>query len=411
MSLQGKQILVVTSVYPLSETTDRYGSFIHETVLYLQITGMKISVFASAYKGSKNQVLDGIKVHRFRYFFKPWENLTHGEGAPTKIQNPFYFLISAFYIIFGSWQLFWKCYHEKPDLLHIHWPFPHGLMAFPSHKLLHIPMVFSCHGAELLLAKKMHFVGNILTWLLPQADGITANSSFTSGLIRNLYDGRVAVIPYGLTITVKESKQSLNNEVPRLLFVGRLIERKGLKYLLEAMPMILERHPVRLRVVGDGSAIASMKSLCNDLNISHAVDFLGFVDHDALVDEYANCDIFVLPSIIDAKGDTEGLGIVMIEALAHAKPVVASSVGGIVDVVRSGVTGYLVPERNSKVLAAGILKLLFDPKLAKEMGKLGCQDIQERFGWDHILSLWQKVFIDVFEINPQFNSLMISREK
>lgn len=396
MDIQNKHILVVTSVYP--QTVDANNApFIREAILRLQPTGAKFTVFAPAYEGCKSQVLDGVKVYRFRYSPRRFENLAR-DGAPTKLQRqPLYLISAALYIMLGTVQLFWVCYKEKPDLLHIHWPFPHGLMAFPASKLLGIPMVFSFHGAELMLVKKFGFVADILHWLLPQVKGVTANSSFTLGLIRQLYAGDITVIPYGLTIETKPPKKRLPTEVPKLLFVGRLDERKGLRYLLEALPLVLAKHPVRLRIVGKGILEEEIKAQSKDLHLDEFIDFLGFVSKEELADEYASCYIFVLPAIVDSKGDTEGLGIVMIEALAHEKPVIASAVGGIVDVIVSGTTGLLVPEKDPNALAQAILKLLENPAQAEEMGRKGLQDVQNRFSWTRIVPMWQQVFASALQ--------------
>ncbi len=407
MDLQDKHILVVTSVYPHTPEGN-HGAFVREAILRSQPTGAKFTVFAPAYEGCKSHVLDGINVYRFRYCLKRFENLAR-DGAPTKIQRqPLYLVTAALYILLGTWQLFWVCRKQRPDILHIHWPFPHGLMAWPASKLLGIPIVFSFHGAELLLVHKFGFVAYILRWLLPMVSGVTANSSFTQGLIRKLYAGPVTVIPYGLTIKPKPPKQRSPVEVPRLLFVGRLDERKGLRYLLEALPLVLAEQPVRLRVVGKGLLEAEIKAQCSSLGLNAVVDFLGFVSKEELAEEYADCDIFVLPAIVDSKGDTEGLGIVMIEALAHEKPVVATTVGGIVDVIFSGTTGLLVPEKDPYALAQAILKLLWEPNLAEQMGRKGLQDVQARFSWSRIIPLWQKIFAAALEeaspVSPQNSS-------
>ncbi|GAC1449331.1 MAG: hypothetical protein NVSMB70_18550 [Chamaesiphon sp.] len=222
--------------------------------------------------------------------------------------------------------------------------------------------------------------------------GVTANSSFTQRLIRQLYAGPVTVIPYGLTVEAKPPKGRQPGEVPRLLFVGRLDERKGLRYLLEALPLVLAQQSVRLRVVGRGLLEAEIKLQCHKMGLDSAVDFLGFVSKEELADEYASCDIFVLPAIVDSKGDNEGLGIVAIEALAHEKPVVASAVGGILDVILSGITGVLVPEKDPDALAQAILTLLSDPNLAAQMGRKGLEDVQTRFSWSRIVPQWQQVF-------------------
>jgi len=392
-NLKDKYVLVFTSVYPTT-IDGNHGAFIRETVLRLQGTGAEFAVFAPAYEGSKSYNLDGIKVHRFRYFFKIWENLVR-DGAPTKIQKqPIYLIVAAFYILLGSWQLFWLCSKKKPDILHIHWPFPHGLMALPASKLLGIPMVFSFHGGELLLAKKFGFVANILRWLLPIAKGVTSNSSFTKGLISQLSSTVcTTIIPYGMTIEPKPSKKRQPGEIPRLLFVGRFDERKGLKYLLEALPLVLAKKSVRLRLVGEGILEAQIKSHCAKLGLDEVVDFLGFVTKEELAEEYASCEIFVLPAIIDSKGDTEGLGVVIIEALAHSKPVVATNVGGISDIITSDHNGIMVQEKEPIALAQAILHLLADSTKAAKLGDQGLIDVQEKFSWDRIIPLWNSILI------------------
>lgn len=396
MSIEDKHILVVTSVYPMT-ADGNHGAFVREAILRLQATVAKFTVFAPAYEGSKSHVLDGVKVYRFRYSPKHFENLAR-DGAPTKLQRePLYLLAAVLYILLGTLQLFWVCCKEKPNLLQIHWPFPHGLMALPTSILLGIPMVFSFHGAELMLANKFGFVAHILRWLLPIAKGVTANSSFTSGLIRKIYDGAVTVIPYGMTIKPKPPKKRSPEEVPKLLFVGRLDERKGLRYLLAALPLVLAKYPVRLRIVGKGILEPEIKSQCRAIGLNNVVDFLGFVSKEELADEYAGCDIFVLPAIVDSKGDTEGLGIVMIEALAHQKPVIASAVGGIVDVIHSGITGLLVPEKDPEALAQAILTLLSNPIKAQKMGQEGLADIEVRFTWYRITPIWEKVFANALD--------------
>jgi glycosyltransferase involved in cell wall biosynthesis len=391
IDLSGKRILVVASVYPTTPDGN-HGAFVRETVLQMRSLGIRFTIFAPAYEGSQTHNLDDIEVYRFRYFFKRFENLVR-DGAPTKLQKqPLYILVAISYILLGAWQLFWLCKKQKPDLIHVNWPFPHGLMAYPANKLLRIPMVFSFHGAELLLAKKFSFVGAILRWQTPMAKSVTANSSFTKALINKLYKAEVNIIPYGLTIEPKTPCHRNPEEDTKLLFVGRLDERKGLRYLLEALPLVLCKYPVRLRIVGKGILENEIKQQCQELKLDEVIDFLGFVSKEELANEYASCNIFVLPAIVDSKGDTEGLGIVMIEALAHEKPVIASAVGGIVDVIQSGVTGLLVNEKDPVALSQSIIELIADPVRAKELGQRGLKDIQERFGWARLVLLWQDVF-------------------
>ncbi|WP_318731208.1 MULTISPECIES: glycosyltransferase family 4 protein [unclassified Roseofilum] len=389
--LEKKRILVVSSVYPLT-ADGNHGAFIREVILKLQPTGANFYVFAPAYEGCPHYTLDNVLVYRFRYCPKPLENLVR-DGAPTKIQRqPWYLIPAALYILLGTVQLFGLCWKLKPDLLHINWPFPHGLMAFPVAKLLGIPMVFSFHGGELLLAKKFGFVARILRQLIPESQGVTANSSFTQALIGNLSSEPVTVIPYGITITPQLESEIPANPIPQLLFVGRLDERKGVTYLLQALPLILRDRRVQLHIVGQGILESELKEECKALGLEAQVKFLGVLSKEALAQEYATCDIFVLPAIVDRKGDTEGLGIVMIEALAHGKPVVASDVGGIKDVIIDGVTGRLVPEKDPHQLAEVITDLLNCPEERQRLGCQGLKHIQTQFNWSRITHQWSQVF-------------------
>jgi glycosyltransferase involved in cell wall biosynthesis len=277
-------------------------------------------------------------------------------------------------------------------------------MAWPSTKLLGIPTVYSFHGAELLLSNKFKFVSNILSWLLPMVRGVSANSSFTYNLIRKIYAGSIAIIPYGLTIEAKPAKAGSFDNTVRLLFVGRLDERKGMKYLLEALPIVQAKRDVCLRIVGKGILEAELRSQVRQMGLDRSVNFLGFVSKEELAAEYANCDIFVLPAIIDSKGDTEGLGIVLIEALAHAKPIISTAVGGIPDVITSGKTGQLVSEKDPQALAQAILNVLANPEHFAEMGRKGLEDIQTRFSWTCIVPMWERFFanaLDGYQIASQ----------
>jgi glycosyltransferase involved in cell wall biosynthesis len=396
MKLQGIHILLVTSVYPFG--WDRpHGSFMHWPLFYMQKdSGAKCTVFAPAHQGTSNHILDNIKIYRFRYFIPPFEDLTH-TAAPRKLNNPLYFFVAACYILLGSLQLFWVCYRERPDILNVHWPFPHGLMAWPASKLLGIPMVFYFHGAELLLARRFSFVKPILCWLIPMAMESATNSSYTKSLIKSLGDYPVTVIPQAPVILplleASESHSQSSNAYTQLLCIAPFIERKGVQYLLEALPSVKQKHPIQLKLIGSGPLEHSLRTLCQDLALEDIVDFMGNINDSELREEYAKCDIFVLPSIVDEKGDTEGLGIVMLEAMAFKKPVIAGAVGGIVDVVIPDITGILVPEKDYQAIAEAIQKLIENPAQAQHMGQQGWNHIQDCFSWSVILPLWEKFFL------------------
>jgi glycosyltransferase involved in cell wall biosynthesis len=170
-----------------------------------------------------------------------------------------------------------------------------------------------------------------------------------------------------------------------ILFVGRLVERKGVAVLLEALARLRSARPVRLWVVGDGPLREPLRRRAEELGIADRVEFPGFVSEEELSRRFRDCDVFVLPAIRDAKGDVEGLGVVLIEALLHARPVVASDSGGIRDIVRDGETGLLVPPGDAAALAAALRRVLEEPELAVRLVQTGRRHVATHFSWDTII--------------------------
>lgn len=189
------------------------------------------------------------------------------------------------------------------------------------------------------------------------------------------------------------NKSEQQNTVPTLLFCGRLIQRKGIDVLLRAMPTILAERQVQLVITGEGDRKAEWQELALDLALGDQVRFAGFVSDEELANLYQTSDLYVHPAIFDDKGDTEGLGVVLSEALAHKLPVVASGVGGIVDVIKDEKTGLLVAEKDEAALAAAVLRVLGDEVLAQRLGEEGLKHVQEFFDWERstreMLALYQ----------------------
>jgi glycosyltransferase involved in cell wall biosynthesis len=218
------------------------------------------------------------------------------------------------------------------------------------------------------------------------ADLVSCNSGHTREEIRRLAGLEATVVPYGSTVAPCHLPVRATFGSPAtLLFSGRLIQRKGLPYLLRALPYVLQECPVRLLLTGEGDQRAALEALVQELGISQHVEFLGFVENARLAELYRDCDIYVHPAIVDDRGDTEGLGVVLIEVLNYGRPVVASNVGGIPDVIVHEETGLLVPEKDAATLAAAIVRLLRDPELAARLGTNGRAHVNARFAWDPII--------------------------
>jgi len=447
------KVLVIGSVYPRFQE-DAEVPWLRTSIAHLKKAGIEIQVLAPAYKGLKNHDIDGTHVNRFRYAPANWEILTHEEGAPSKMASkPWLQLLAIPYIINGFIQCLRICRKWKPDVIHAHWPFPHAYIALGAAKLFKIPLVLNFHGAELLLIRKKKWVKPLLKFAIGQAQAIFANSSFTASKIKAIRNVNVEWSPYGTTLEKKnESNNSVTlNEVNdpvtvsphavngkfKILFVGRHIERKGITYLIEAAKY-LPKDEFEIRIVGVGDLTEQLKKQAEAVgsrklevgsnatplqnvtpdsfrgqheqsfilnkvkdpvhfsegeNLKPAsIIFTGKLSPEDLANEYKTANVFVLPAIVDSKGDTEGLGVVLIEAMELGLPIVASNVGGIPDVVIDGESGILVPEKDPIALANAFKCLADDPSLITKLLAGARKRIDECFTWDGIIERQVEVY-------------------
>ena len=400
------KVLVIGSVYPRFQE-DAEVPWLRTSIAHLKKAGVEIQVLAPAYKGLKSHDIDGTHVNRFRYAPASWEILTHEEGAPSKMASkPWLQLLAIPYIINGFFQCIRICRKWRPDIIHAHWPFPHAYIALGAAKLFKIPLVLNFHGAELLLIRKKKWVKPLLKFAIGQAQAIFANSSFTAGKIKALRNVNVEWSPYGTTlednkdesgVILSETKDPVTivphpvNGKFRILFVGRHIERKGICYLIEAAKH-LPRDKFEIRIVGVGDLTEQLKQQAAAVNDGAEIIFTGKLSPEDLANEYKTANVFTLPAIVDHKGDTEGLGVVLIEAMELGLPIVASNVGGIPDVVVDGESGILVPEKDPVALADAFKRLEADPTLIQKLLAGARKRIEECFTWDGIIERQIEVY-------------------
>lgn len=383
------KVLYVVTAFDRHES-DVITPWLGETIRRLRRVGVEVDVLAPSYRGLGDQLVEGIRVHRFRYAPSAVEDMTHDETAPDRIRRrPWYLALVPGYVAAGMAAAARLVRREPFDLVHVHWPIPHAPIGFAARAAAGIPVVCSFHGVELTWTRRqLPFLRPLLRRIIRTADAVTANSSYTARLIREVHDRPVVRIPFGSTAdplpddTASATRE--DSDAFELLFVGRLVERKGVHYLLDALARLRDAR-VRLRVIGDGPMRAELEARARRNGVADAVVFEGFVSRERLARALGACDAFVLPAIVDTKGDTEGLGVVLIEALQHGKPVIASDAGGIPDVIRDGETGLLVPPADAPALAAAIARLAADAELRNRLGTRGRQHVEAEFGWPAII--------------------------
>jgi glycosyltransferase involved in cell wall biosynthesis len=206
-------------------------------------------------------------------------------------------------------------------------------------------------------------------------------SKYWRDVLKREYDHESVITYNGLDSSDFKPLPKRRSVVPTVLFVGGLELRKGLEDLLRAMKLVVGRVPnARLIVVAKAGfrgtdRWSKYESMARRLGLTDIIDFHESVDQDTLLGFYSDCDVLALPS------KNEGWGLALMEAMACGKPVVATRVGGIPELVENGAQGLLVEAGDVEGIAESITKLLIDPELSAKMGRAGKQRVKA-FSWD-----------------------------
>lgn len=268
-------------------------------------------------------------------------------------------------------------------------------------KKLGIPMITSFHGFDLPSNKVIYKqYGKNLKQLFRQGDAFTANSdNHRQILIRYGCPPEKVYTHYSGIDTNKFVYKK--REVPaegkiRILSIGRLVEKKGMRYLIEAFREVHQKYPnARLRIVGDGGLLEELKRLVHSLRLDGKVKFLGALSHDQVLKEIQSAHLFALASITSKTGDQEGIPNVLKEAMACGLPVVSTRHAGIPELVQHRKSGLLVSERDVHALAKALKKLVDNPNKWVKMGRAGRKIVEKHFDLNkqikHLEQLYSKV--------------------
>ncbi len=282
----------------------------------------------------------------------------------------------------------------RPDVLHVHWWVPGGFAVWPPHGD-QPPVVLTSHGTDLFLIDRFPATRVLARPVFRLARHVTVISSPLVPRVESLGipRERISVIPMPVVAHRFREATGAAAAARRLLFVGRLVERKGAHVAIEALELLRRKsRDAALTIVGDGPERASLERLVRDKGLSESVTFRGRLPTEHVARELAQADLFVMPAVTDWKGEQEGFGLVLVEAMMSGVPVVASRSGGIPDIVRNGETGLLVPERDPAALAAAIGQLLEDAQLRQRLARAAAHDVARRFAPAAIAARFEAVY-------------------
>ncbi|HEX7075184.1 MAG TPA: glycosyltransferase, partial [Hyphomicrobiaceae bacterium] len=266
------------------------------------------------------------------------------------------------------------------DVVQCHWLVPQAVVAALALRRNAPPFVITCHGSD-LYGLNQRWLKALKRFALRRAAAVTTVSEPLKGEIRSLmgeseWPERTAVVSMGVD-TERFAPSRRNPDWapskalgrPVVLFVGRLVEGKGVSFLIQALGNpVLAQTTVCAAIVGDGPQRQALEEQARYSGLGERIRFLGSVAHDALPEIYASCDIFCLPAIRTARGEEEGFGLVLAEAASSGLPIVAARVRGAQGLLEDGVTGSMVAERDPVALAKALSALASDAGLAARFG-------------------------------------------
>jgi len=284
------------------------------------------------------------------------------------------FMLRHGFAVTNAWVRAIKTY--APELIHAHF-FNDGLDAVRLGSLLEIPTITTVHGHD--ITKHENAGSRSARRFFDHVDRVIAVSDFiaTQALARGCPESKLTQHYIGIDLD-KFRQEKCESETPSLLFVGRLVEKKGCTYLLQAMEKLKPRFPeLRLTIIGDGDLEPILRQEAASRNLN--VDFAGTASAEEIRQHLARCWLFVAPSVTAENGDAEGLGMVFLEAQALQTPVVSFRSGGLVEAVDEGSTALLSDEKDVAGLTQNIAELLENSGLRHNMGRAGRQRVERKF--------------------------------
>jgi glycosyltransferase involved in cell wall biosynthesis len=359
------RILTVTHNYPRCPG-DPAGAFVARIALGIAEQGHHVQVIAPHAPGlTVEEESGGVRVRRFRYAPDALERVAYTGGLHhTTLRSPLAALAFPGFLAAFARAVTAAIREMRPDVIHAHWWFPAGW--FVRHA--DIPYVITCHGSDVRLLSKGSMVRLAARRVFSGATTVSTVSQFLAREVEHFLPGaarNLVVAPMPVDVE-RFSQASAREKVdpPRILFAGNLLPSKGVDLLIRAAAE-LTRRGIRyeLKVLGEGPSLGSLRALAEQLGIAEQVTWSPFVGQTQMPAEYGASTITVLPT----RGQAEGLGLTLVEALLAGSAIVGTPAGGIPEVVQHEVTGLLTQPDDPIDLANQLERLLTDTVLRKRL--------------------------------------------
>ena len=383
------KVLVLTSTLPRwpGDTEPRFVEYLS----YELARVFEVVVLAPHYPGAARQETlsngkQALAIHRFRYFVPALQSLAYDGGILSRIrQNPLRLLLIPFFLAAQLYAIVRLHRRHRFDAIHAHWIIPQGLVvaAFRLLSRQAPPILITSHGGDLFALRGVAMT-RLKRWILTTATAVTVVSEAMRSYCADLGCDEKGIMVRSMGVDLRSTFTPGDATAQRrgLVFVGRLVEKKGAAFLIEAMALLTEQYAdLQLTVIGDGPVRRSLLELTERHQLQENVRFVGSVPNVQLPDYLRAAKIMVMPSVVAASGDQEGLGLVALEAMGCGCAVVASDLPAVRDTILDGRTGLMVKPANAEDLAEKIGQLLANDEMRQTLAEEGRRYAAENFDW------------------------------
>ncbi len=382
-----KSILVLTSTYPRWQG-DTEPAFVH--FLCKQLTDKyKVIVLAPHYPGAlQKETMDGVLVYRYRYFFEFLEILAYDGGIIENLKgNASKWLLVPFFLVSQFSHLIILARKYKVKLIHAHWVIPQGLLAIFSRKLRLVPnnvrILCTSHGGD-LFSLQGGLLQSLKRFTFRNSDHATVVSTAMRDrlIAMGCKINNVSIQSMGVDLTEQFVPDKDAIKIRDIIYVGRLVEKKGVSTLIEAIKLLNKDHPaVKVTIVGDGPEMAALRQQSRELGVENQIEFAGSIPNERVPEFYQSAKIAVVPSVIATDGDQEGLGLVAVEALGCGCATIVSNLPALSDVITDRENGLVFSAGDAVGLQQRISSVLSDESLYKQLVCTGRQSVIDKFDW------------------------------
>lgn len=403
------RVCMLTSSYPRSPA-DGAGAYVGALARRLSDMGHTVHVVAPYDPLVAETDEGGVIVHRFKYV--PFESLNiagHGRSLQADVRmRPLVPLLMPSYVASALNVALRIHRRERFDIVHGHWVVPGGVIAAIAGRIADTPLVITLHGSDVYLTRRNRLWAAFARYAYGQASLVTAVSDDLRlrAVQKGLPPDKSCVVSCGVDTarygigdgSRMRATLGIPQDSPVIGALGRMVHKKGFDCLISAMDRILAtRDDVYCVIGGEGALHAQLVAQVARLGHAGRILLPGHIGWAETPDFYGMCDLIAVPSVVDARGNVDGLPLVLLEAMASSRPVVASRVSGIPEVVEDGATGLLVPPGDPKSLASALVSLLSNNQLAACLGKNARASMIAKFDWSIIAERFQDIYVQLVE--------------